>query len=193
MKLTVAMEQEYNNLYQTMIIKKERLTSVVNKVDFFKSIQPKYSDIELATGIPWWIVCLIHHMESGNDFRRHLHNGDPLTAKTVQVPKNRPLEGNPPFTFEESAIDALEYDRIDLVQKWDIATTLHLFEGFNGWGYRRYHPKVKTPYLWSFCSHYTKGKYVSDGKFDNNAVSQQIGIACLLKEMERQKMFEFDA
>lgn len=192
MRLNSTLANEYSTLFNTMSINENRLKSVEFKVNYFDKIKDKYIDIALATGIPWWIVCLIHHMESGNDFNRHLHNGDPLTSKTIQVPKGRPWEGDPPFTFEESAIDALEYERIDLIQTWDVPTTLHLFEGFNGWGYRKFHPSVKTPYLWSFSNHYKKGKYVADGKFDDNAVSQQIGIACLLKVMQDRKMFKFE-
>jgi lysozyme family protein len=37
--------------------------------------------------------------------------------------------------------------------------------------------------LWSFSNHYTKGKYVSDGKFDPEAVSQQVGSALVLKRL----------
>jgi len=37
--------------------------------------------------------------------------------------------------------------------------------------------------LWSFSNHYTKGKYVKDGVFDPNAVSQQVGSALVLKRL----------
>ena len=59
--------------------------------------------------IPWWFVAVIHDLEASRNFNAHLHNGDPLTHRTVHVPKNRP-PGNPPFTFEESARDALTLD-----------------------------------------------------------------------------------
>jgi lysozyme family protein len=42
-------------------------------------------------GIPWGFVAVIHNMEASLDFTKHLHNGDPLTSKTVQVPVARPL------------------------------------------------------------------------------------------------------
>jgi hypothetical protein len=60
---------------------------------------------------------------------------------------------------------------------------LFKLEQYNGWGYRQYHHDVPSPYLWSFSSHYTKGKYVADGHFDANAVSQQCGGAVLLRRM----------
>ncbi|HXD34926.1 MAG TPA: hypothetical protein VN643_27650 [Pyrinomonadaceae bacterium] len=52
-----------------------------------------------------------------------------------------------------------------------------------GFGYRTRHPKVLTPYLWGFTDKYMKGKFVADGKFDANAVSQQCGAAAILKAL----------
>jgi len=42
---------------------------------------------------------------------------------------------------------------------------------------------VKSPYLWSFSNHYLKGKYVADGKWDPNAVSQQAGAMVILRRL----------
>ncbi|MEB3117756.1 MAG: hypothetical protein VKL01_05270, partial [Limnothrix sp.] len=55
---------------------------------------------------------------------------------------------------------------------------------FNGFGYRLYRPTVLTPYLWSGSNHYQAGKYVADGKFDPQAVSEQVGVAVLWKALE---------
>ena len=67
----------------------------------------RYASVSAQTGVPWWVIGLIHMMEAGQSFRCHLHNGDPLTARTVQVPAGRPKTGQPPFIWEESAADAL--------------------------------------------------------------------------------------
>ena len=123
-------------------------------------------------------------MECSGDFKKHLHNGDPLTGKTTHVPKNRPLQGQPPYTWEASAIDALSINGEKNVKDRSLPAVLYRFELYNGMGYRQYHPKVKSPYLWSFTTAYVKGKYVADGKFDPNAVSQQIGVVCYLKAMK---------
>jgi lysozyme family protein len=69
---------------------------------------------------------------------------------------------------------------------WTVAGLMYRLEGYNGWGYRQYHPTVKSPYLWSGSSQYTKGKYVADGKFDPNAVSKQLGAATILRRMKDQ-------
>ena len=89
-----------------------------------------------------------------------------------------------PFkTWESAAYDALEMKRKIMPEKWTIEATLDFLEKYNGLGYRKYHKNVKTPYLWSGSQHYTKGKYVLDGKFDNDAVSRQLGAALILKRL----------
>src|SRR5207344_1050510 len=57
------------------------------------------------------------------------------------------------------------------------------WESYNGMGYRRFHPEVKTPYLWSFTHHYTRGKYVADGTWSPTTVSKQVGAAALLRRL----------
>ena len=70
--------------------------------------KPRYDQVANATGVPWYVIGIIHEMEGGLNFTTHLHNGDPLTRRTVQVPAGRPPTGMPPFQWEESAIDALD-------------------------------------------------------------------------------------
>ena len=98
-------------------------------------------------GTPWYVVGVIHALESSLNFGRHLHNGDPLTARTVQVPAGRPKTGQPPFTWEASASDALRYQGFDKWKDWSIPGTLFKLEGYNGFGYRDHHADVPSPYL----------------------------------------------
>lgn len=180
---------EYEQLFTTMVIKQSRMAAadaIVTKIADHKSV---YETVMLATGVPWQIAGIIHSMEAGLNFGGHLHNGDPLTARTVQVPKGRPKTGEPPFTFAESAIDALQYDGLAGLDSWQLAETLYRFEKYNGIGYRK--RGINTPYLWSFSNHYSKGKFVKDGKFDPNAVSRQCGAAVLLKRMIDREIFAF--
>jgi lysozyme family protein len=133
--------------------------------------------IEGQTKIPWDVVACIHSLESDLSLKCHLHNGDPLREKTVNAPKGRPKNGKPPFTWVESAIDALgSYPRPLL---WDLGVKLYFLESYNGMGYKRL--KINSPYLWSMTDAYDKGKFIQDGKFDPNAVSKQIGAVPLLK------------
>lgn len=175
------LKAEYTNLFNTCRVRPERTMmadSIVNRICLSKD---RYSAIAEQIGCPWYIVGLIHSLECGLDFKKHLHNGDPLTARTTHVPSGRPVTGDPPFTFDASAIDALRLLKFNQWKDWSVAGVLWKLECYNGLGYRQYHPQVKSPYLWSFTNHYIKGKYVADGRFDANAVSQQLGIAAILK------------
>ena len=141
-----------------------------------------YVEAGAELAIPWWFVGVIHGLESAFDFDCHLHNGDPLTGRTVRVPKGRPVEGSPPFTWRESAVDALRLQRLAGHDDWSIGAALDRLERYNGLGYRR--RGLPSPYLWSFSGHYEAGKYVADGRFDPEAVSKQCGGATLIRRLE---------
>jgi len=162
-----------------MQIKPQFLTGATKLANRIKSFYPQYAETSTATGVPIIFIAITHSLEASSNFNKHLHNGDPLTARTVQVPAGRPKAGNPPFTWTESAIDALELKGYDKVTDWSIPAMLGLFERYNGLGYQK--RGVLSPYLWSWSNLYTAGKYVADGHFDPNAVSQQCGAAVLLK------------
>lgn len=159
-------------------------------LDFYsarlRKFQPVYQDLcsGLGNGMPWPFVGILHAMEGGFNFTTHLHNGDPLARRTVQVPQNRPPTGQPPFTWRDSARDALQMKGYDKVSDWSVPHMLYLWEKYNGLGYR---PRgVPSPYLWSFSTIYTSGKYVADGRFDSGAVSRQCGAALMLKTLVEQ-------
>jgi hypothetical protein len=97
------------------------------------------------------------------------------------VPAGRPPTGNPPFTWEQSAEDALTMH--NLGANWTVGGTLYQLERYNGFGYRLYHPQVLSPYLWGFSNHYSAGKYVADGTWSDTAVSNQCGAAVLLRRL----------
>jgi lysozyme family protein len=141
----------------------------------------RYQAVGDTLKIPWWFIAGIHLLESGFNFTTHLHNGDALTAHTHRVPQGRPKTGQPPFTWEESAIDALRQEKLNGLSDWSLARALFRWEAYNGFGYR---PRgVPTPYLWSFTTIYTKGKFVGDGAFSASAVSKQCGAAAFLKAL----------
>ena len=185
-------KDEYSNLWAEMAIRRDKLSEVDSIVERIVRHKEAYRSVERLTRVPWFAIAIIHNLEAGGDFNSHLHNGDPLTARTVHVPAGRPRSGNPPFTWEESAVDALEYDGPTQVTVWSTEHLAYLFEGFNGWGYREYHPHVKSPYLWSFSNHYTKGKYVGDGQWSETAVSRQCGAMVLLKRLQEAGHIRLD-
>lgn len=158
--------------------------------------RPKLEPVAIQTGVPWQVLGMLQMMEAGVsqakngvwklNFGGHLHNGDSLRARTVQEPKGRPPTGKPPFTWEESALDAIKYDGLDREDWADCPTEKLLYraESYNGWGYRQYHPDVLSPYLWSGTYHYKRGKYTSDGNYSASAVSGQLGIVPVMKMLE---------
>jgi lysozyme family protein len=189
--LTDALRSEYENLFNTCIIRPGNAPAVEAIVAKLVANRARYDKVSSALGIPWGFVAVIHNMEASQNFTRHLHNGDPLTGRTVQVPPGRPKSGNPPFTWEESAADALTMKSLSAGTDWSLAGTLYQLERYNGWGYRLHHPHVLSPYLWSFSGHYASGKYVADGTWSDTAVSKQCGAAVLLRRMAENGQIEF--
>lgn len=181
--LSQQLKDEYTRLFDTCVVRPEREKEAATLASSLLSHQDRYEAAGRALGIPWHFIAIVHHMECGQRFDRHLHNGDPLTGKTVRVPAGRPLTGIPPFSWEQSAEDALRMSKLDQVEFWDLPCTLYQFERYNGFGYRTKHPDVLSPYLWSGSGHYQKGKFVADGKFDPSATSKQIGAAVLLQKI----------
>lgn len=153
-----------------------------------RNSQIRYESVAARCGVPWHVTAVIHALEASLSFDEHLHNGDPLSSRTKHVPAGRPIEGNPPFIWEDSAIDALNYDGFSTWSDWSLGGTLFKLEGFNGWGYRRLHPEVLSPYLWSFSTHYTAGKFVKDKTWSATTVSKQCGAAVILRHMVEKKL-----
>ena len=111
--------------------------------------------------LPWYVIGILHSMECACNFKIHLHNGDPLTARTVHDPKNRPPIWDPSWEWEKSAQDAITYDRLDQVENWTLPRILYTFERYNGIVLRRRFGKA-TPDRRSYSNHYVRGKYVAD-------------------------------
>lgn len=151
----------------------------------------RYAVVDNQTNVPWYIIAGLHNMESGGSFTHHLHEGSPLTGRTRFIPKGRPTKGNPPFTWEFSAIDALEYDRMGSVNWSNLSATIYGCIRYNGLGYLKFHPSVPSPYMWSGTTIETPGKYTSDGKWSPTARSSQLGIAVIWKQMEIMRILDF--
>ena len=116
---------EYARLFNSCAVRPERAGAVDKVVSMIESGKARYQQVAGQSGIPWGFVAAIHNMESSLNFTRHLHNGDPLTKRTVQVPAGRPISGSPPFTWEESAIDALTLKKLGPKTDWSLSGTLY--------------------------------------------------------------------
>ena len=183
-KFTAALAKEYSDLFNRCKIAPNKMAEVEDVVERILQYQNRYASIAAQSSVPWYVIAVIHNMECGLDFTKHLHNGDSLKRRTVNVPAGRPKTGQPPFTFEVSALDALKYDKLTEWKDWSIGGICYTLEGFNGWGYRAH--KINSPYLWSYSNLYTSGKYVADNKWSGTAVSLQCGAAVILRSMSDQ-------
>lgn len=141
----------------------------------------RYLTAQAATGVPWSMIGLIEARESGCNQNCHLHNGDPLTAKTYHEPAGRPKAGAAPYDWLTSAIDALTlkgYNKRTFNTIGDIAVAM---EEYNGFGY--YRRGIPSPYLWAGSDQYVKGKFIRDKVFDPNHVDEQTGAMVVLKAL----------
>lgn len=192
-QLTQELRIEYQALFNTCRIRDDKLQKIDAILTDIERNRDRYRAVGQPLGIPWYFIAVIHNMESSLNFSKHLHNGDPLTARTVRQPAGRPPSGTPPFTWEVSATDALKYQKLHQWHDWSLSGLLYKLEEYNGWGYRLYHPHVLSPYLWSFSYHYRSGKYTADGRWSESAISQQAGTVVLLRRMtERQSFVQSD-
>ena len=71
-------------------------------------------------------------------------------------PLECPKAGNPPFSWEDSARDALIHEGFGGQSDWSVPQMLFRWETYNGMGYRPF--AVPSPYLWSFSNVYDHGK-----------------------------------
>lgn len=177
--LPASRRDEYLELWRGCEIRRAKLPEVQRLVKAVLANRARYARVAESTGVPWWFIAAIHNLEASLDFTRHLHNGDPLSRRTVHVPKGRPAHGNPPFTWEESAVDALRNAELTEWRTWTVPGALYCAEVYNGLGYRK--RAIRSPYLWAGSTLQQAGKYVADKKFDPNAWSEQIGAAALWK------------
>ena len=160
---------------------KGRISKTVHRI---KLHEKEYKKAGERSGVPWQVVAALHNMESTGSFKKHLHEGSSLRGRTRWVPKGRPKIGNPPFTWQESAYDALyRLKRMDRYNWPDRGETCYQCEKYNGLGYLKYRKHIHSPYLWSGTWHYDKGKYVADGRFSNTARSSQVGVVPILLEL----------
>lgn len=154
------------------------------------SAKARYLNVSNSTGVPWFVIAVIHEREASQRWDTQLGQGDPLHAVSVHVPAGR----GPFSTWEEGAIDALVNcaPRAAANTDWSAGGALTLLERYNGLGYANgpvdkrtgiHYPPQASPYVWAGTDQYSKGKYPRDGEFDPHMIDSQLGCAGLLMEM----------
>lgn len=135
----------------------------------------RYQFVESKTGVPWWVVAIIHEREGSQSWATNLAQGDPWDKISTHEPA-----GQGPFdSWESAAINALKpYAHWT---DWSVGGTLTFFEIYNGEGY--YERGLPSPYNWSGTNQYVRGKYIADKAFDPNVIDKQPGCAALIARM----------
>lgn len=190
--LSEELNTDYRRLFASCVIDAVHAQEIDQLITQIVADRRRYRRVAAVLEIPWFVVAAIHYLETGRNFDCHLHNGDPLTERTVHLPDGRPEEGQPPFTWEVSAVDALKLRFMEQWEDWSVPGVLFQLEGYNGWGYRLHHPEVRSPYLWSWSSHYEYGRYIADGTWSESATAGYCGAAVLLRRMAERGLIRFE-
>jgi len=175
----------YRRLWAAVTIAPENREAVRAAVKRILKNRRRYEKVEALTGIPWWFIAALHERESTCNFKKHLHNGDPLHRPTVNEPSGRPACK----TWEESALDALRIKKFHKRTRWTIADGLYRAEyRWNGDGYGKYGSKgrpIHSPFLVAHTTEdlYEGGKYASDGNYDRDLKDKQVGCAAIWRDM----------
>lgn len=150
-----------------------------------------YTQIEELTGVPWWVVAIIHEREADQNWGRSIAQGDPWNAVSRHVPKGR----GPFHSFIDAAVDALKNCAPKAAEwhDWSAGGSLTILEEYNGLGYEDYHAEA-SPYLWGATNQEQRGKYVGDGEYSAATWDTQLGCAAMLMAMmQLDKSISFGA
>lgn len=170
-----AIQAGYRNLWNRAEIVPAQLAAAKAAAAKIIAHKAVYQEIEVATGVPWFMVGGIHDRESDCDFTTYLGNGQSLNEVTTQVPRGR----GPFSSFKLGAIDALTIEGYTQIKAWTPEHILYGAEEYNGWGYTLHNEN--SPYLWAATTLQQRGKYDADGHYDPNLWDTQLGFVAVLK------------
>jgi lysozyme family protein len=139
----------------------------------------QYVAVSGKTGVPWFVIAVIHEREASQSWKANLAQGDPWNKVSIHVPAGR----GPFQSWADAAVDALKNAPPHAANwnNWTAGGALTLLEEYNGLGYAA--KGRPSPYVWASTDQYVKGKYVADGHYDPIAVDHQLGCAALLSRM----------
>ena len=164
-------------------LSKQQQSDLDDFYDNWEKNKSRYETVAAETGIPAALIAALHWRESTGDFTTYLHQGDPLGKKAVHVPKDIPLfhKWEP---AAEHALDLKKSIRDDLSiteDTTDLAALATYAEYYNGLGY--YNRDKPSPYVWAGTDQYTRGKYVSDGRYSSVTKDKQLGVVAMVQHI----------
>lgn len=183
MHLRAARIPEFTKTAQRLFAAKDRYQGVTDRLT-----ELAVTDTTIHP-VPWWFVAVVSEREYGGPphWDRQLGQGDPLHAKSHNVPKgmgpylDHPGDVTPGHdAWTRCCVDVL-VNSAPRAAKWDDWTAggvMTLWEEYNGLGYAAH--GVPSAYVWSGTDQYDHGKYVRDGVFDPKKVDVQEGCAPIL-------------
>ena len=186
------LKPHYEELFNNCLLRNRWLDQISATAEQIVNFKDQYQAVEAQTTVPWWFVGILHYRDL-NFQEAHLHNGDPLTNRTVNPPQGYPV--TPPgngyaYTFVESACDILRLRKFDVAKDRSIPAWLWRLEGWKGFGYASL--GLNSEYLWNGTNHFgsgnNQGLILADGSFDPNGTSQQVGAAALVWYFHHQGM-----
>ncbi len=139
----------------------------------------RYEPVTQATGVPWFVIAVIHEREASQRWDASIAQGDPWARVSTHIPRGR----GPFASWDDAARDALVHcaPYAATWQDWSTGGALTLLEQYNGLGYAN--RGCPSPYIWAGTDQYARGKYVADGHYDPDIVDTQLGCAGLLRAM----------
>lgn len=170
---------QYARQWDRMSINRGRVSEFERYAQRLIDNKVRYLKVEKRTGVPWWLIAVLHLRESDANFKTYLGNGEPLNRKTRLVPRGR----GPFASFEDGAVDALKIDGLTNVKDWRLEKALYYAELFNGAGY--HNKGLPSPYIWGGSNIQERGKYVADGRWNGRVWDSQPGVAPILATMAR--------
>lgn len=186
------LKPQYEQLFATCQLRRSCLEPTGRIAQEILQRQGDYGLVERQTGVPWWFVGILHYREL--DFRdAHLHNGDSLTNRTIRYPQGRPIAppaNGQPYTFVESAIDALRWKQFHTAKDHSIGAMLWGFELWNN--FCDVKGGKNSEYLWNGTNHFSSSQYWNQSLIGNNNDSygqgHKIGAAAIVWYLYYQGM-----
>jgi|SRR5579871_1354685 len=140
-----------------------------------------YQRISARTGVPWFVIAVIHEREASQSWHCSIAQGDPWNEVSRHVPVGRGAFPD----FDSAAYDALTNCAPYAARwkDWTIGGILTVDELYNGLGY--YFHGLPSPYNFGGTDQQKPGKFVSDRHFDPNVMDTQLGCAPMLATMAK--------
>jgi lysozyme family protein len=158
---------DYSQVYSRLQLAPEKISQTDNLIGQITTNKGRYQRVEANTGIPWWLVGVIHASAHSNQV-------DPNQVSFDTDLDGQPIEGE----WEQKISETL----LPIANNWrslpsnNPSTTLQKIDQFNG-------NQEQDPRVWAGTDQYSRGDYDEKGGWQSNDVAQGVGGVALYKRM----------